>query len=96
MAFWQYRAYDSHRVVHEGFTTSGETFVEMAVVLRQNGLVVIDASKIDVNQYRALRKLQQMKNRLEKPPAKENTPTTQTASTRIRWWTRLIEWLFRN
>lgn len=98
MAFWKYRAYDCDRVVHDGFTSVGETFVEMAVILRQNGLVVIDASKIDASQFRALQKLQQMKNRVEKPPAPRanNTPTTQTAPNRIRWWTWLAEWLFRS
>lgn len=69
MEHWEYRAFDQDQQVHEG-VEEAENFLLLAVKLRQNGLQVINAVRLDPSHKLAITRLNIMKGML-------NTSTMQ-------------------
>lgn len=88
MADWDYRAYDANYAVHEGRETA-KSFSELALKLRQRGLQILDAIKLDKDSTLAAQRLAKMRARVEPP---EETPenTDISVSSAIR---KLFGWL---
>lgn len=64
MADWDYRAYDSNLSVHEGKETA-RSFPELAVKLRQRGLQILEATKLNKDGSLAAQRLAKMQARVE-------------------------------
>lgn len=80
MADWEYRAYDAKLVVHEGKETA-KSFPELAVRLRQQGLQILEATKLNKDGTLAAKRLAKMQARIdteyecEEPEQQAPTPT---------------------
>ena len=89
---WQYRAYKADKngksisEIVEG-EMCANSFTHLAVLLRQSGLQVLDAVKLDPNHSVATRRLAKMKARIA-PPEIEPHPITKPAI--HRWFSWLI------
>lgn len=94
---WQYRAYKADSTgncindIVEGEITAS-SFTHLAVLLRQRGLQVLEATRLDQNKSMATQRLSKMKTRVLPPPESVSTEDTKTtlAVTIRHWFSRLI------
>ncbi len=66
MENWEYRAFDCENRVQEG-VEEAENFLLLALKLRQNGLQVISATKLNPNHRLAIARLNTMKKIVSGP-----------------------------
>lgn len=66
MENWEYRAFDCENRVQEGIEEA-ESFLLLALKLRQNGLQVISATKLNPNHKLAITRLNTMKKMINGP-----------------------------
>jgi hypothetical protein len=75
---WQYKAYDENLKIKDGYAEAKD-FKELALLLRQSGWQVLEASKMNAEQVAAHNHLQIMKKRLcEEPIVKGCVPRPTT------------------
>lgn len=87
MADWDFRAYDSNFAVHEGQETAG-SFPELALKLRQRGLQVLEATKLNKDGSLAAKRLAKMQTRVESecgPPEQQEAPATFAIRKLFSW-----------
>lgn len=88
MKNWQYRAIDSNLQIHEGIAQA-PGFIQLAVILRQQQLQIIEANEINGEQLLAGTRLHMMKQRLNYGSPRDAHSNTST------WWKSLINWFSR-
>lgn len=82
---WQYRAINSNSQIQEG-VLQATSFIQLAVILRQHGLQIIEAQQISDEQLLASTRLSMMKQRLNYSPPQDISSNTSA------WWKRFINW----
>jgi hypothetical protein len=75
MAEWEYRAYDASKAIHEG-QDQARNFPELALKLRQRGLQIIEAVKLNKDGTLAAQRLAKMQARVDGP--EDEVPVTET------------------
>lgn len=90
MHSWKYRAYDVDGAIHEG-TDKASDFQSLALQLRQKGLQILEATKLNPNDALALSRLDKMKNRIN-PEQPQEANIANANDGRIH---RLLKWLIR-
>jgi hypothetical protein len=84
MSSWEYKAYTADYKIVDGHT-SANSFPELAVQLRQQGLQIIEATKLTKEKELALNRLQKMQHRVCPSSAiYEDTATTNYPTNPIR------------
>lgn len=76
MANWEYRAYDADLNLCEGEEEAG-SFLELALKLRNNGLQVLEAVKMNNESTLAARRLSKMRARATPPEEEFSVPQTE-------------------
>jgi hypothetical protein len=87
MADWDYRAYDANLTVLEGRETA-RNFPELALKLRQRGLQVLEATKLNKDGSLAAQRLAKMQARVESEygsPEQRETPATSAIHKLLSW-----------
>lgn len=72
MYHWKYRAFDHNRVVHDGIAEA-DNFIALSVHLRNNGLQIIEATKIHPDDSFATKRLEKLRNAVRVPQEHEKT-----------------------
>lgn len=85
--YWRYRAYDLHYRFVDGIGMA-DSFSQLAINLRQQGLQITEATSICQNDYLAEKRLANMRSKFDSLPV----PTSPPKPTKIR---RLFLWLNR-